>query len=169
MCTSNVTKELEACARANFEYSDRILNLAYNDLATKLSPADKGVLVQAEKEWLAYKDATCQGAYDVTSPGAEVGIDKWTCLDQITRAWTEEIQYLDTGIGALGFYKALDIVPTLYENGLREKFTSKLTDIFSKKEDKNWHSYVEANCKLAVARVHEDKSDCIARQVFYRY
>ena len=49
MCTGNVTKELEACARVNFEYSDKNLNLAYDDLARKLSAADKGILVRTEK------------------------------------------------------------------------------------------------------------------------
>ncbi|WP_080404694.1 lysozyme inhibitor LprI family protein [Burkholderia ubonensis] len=169
MCTSNVTKELEACARANFEYSDRILNSAYADLATKLSASDKGVLVRAEREWLTYKNATCQGAYDATSPGEEAGIDKWTCLDQITRARTDEIQLLNTGIGALGYYKALDIVPKIYEAGAREKFVSKLVDIYSKSDDKNWRSYVDDNCKLSASRVRDEKAECIARQVFYRY
>src|ERR1700761_1507358 len=169
MCIGNVTEELEACAKANFEYSDQILNLTYNDLAAKLSPADKSALIQAEKAWLAYKDSTCQGAYNATSPGDEAGIDKWTCLDQITRARTGEMQYLKTGIGELGFYQALDIVPKLYEGGSRDKFISKLTGIFSRSDDKNWRSYVENNCKLAVVRVHEDKSVCIARQVFYLY
>ncbi|CAM2186722.1 Lysozyme inhibitor LprI N-terminal domain-containing protein [Paraburkholderia sacchari] len=169
MCTSNVTEELEACAKENFEYSDRILNLTYNGLATKLSPDDRRILNEAEKAWLAYKNATCQGAYHATSPGEEAGIDKWTCLDQITRARTEEMQYLNTGIGVLGFYKALDIVSRLYEGGSREMFISKLTDIFSKSDDKSWRAYVENNRKLAVAKLHEDKSVCIARQVFYLY
>lgn len=169
MCTSNVTKELEACAKGNFGYSDHILNLAYRDLATKLSDTDKGVLHRAENEWLAYKEATCQGAYHATSSGEEAGTDKWTCLDQITRARTEEIQFLNTGIGALGFYKALDVVPKLYEVGSRDKFISKLTDSYVKDDNQNWRSYVEDNCKLAVSRVHEDRSDCIARQAFYRY
>lgn len=169
VCTSNVTKELAACARANFEHSDRNLNLAYNDLSEKLSGTDKGILVRAEKEWLAYKEATCQGAFDATSPGEEAGIDKWTCLDQITRARTEEIQFLNTGIGALGFYKALDVVQKLYEAGSRDRFISKLMDVYVKDDNKNWRSYVEDNCKLAVFRVHEDRSDCIARQTFYRY
>ncbi|MFG0429686.1 lysozyme inhibitor LprI family protein [Serratia liquefaciens] len=169
MCTSNVTKELEACAKENFEDSDKNLNLAYKDLAEKLSATDKGILVRAEKEWLAYKESTCQSAFDITFPGEEAGIDKWTCLDQITRARTEEIQYLNAGIGALGFYKALDVVPKLYEAGSRDKFISKLTDAYAKEDNKNWRAYVEDNCKLAVSRVHEDRFACIARQTFYRY
>lgn len=130
MCISNVTEELAACARENFEYSDRILNLTYNGLAAKLSHADKGIFVETEKAWLAYRDSSCQGVHDATSLGEEASIDKWTCLDQITRARIEEIQYLNAGIGALGFYKAIDIVSRLYEDGSREKFISKLTDIF---------------------------------------
>lgn len=169
MCTSNVTKELEACAKLNFAYSDRILNSTYSDLSVKLAPADKGLLVRAENKWLAYKEATCQGAFDATSPGEEAGIDKWTCLDQLTRARIEEIEYLNTGIGALGFYKALDVVPKIYEGGSREKFISRLVDLYTKSDDRDWRSYVDDNCKLAVSRVHEDKSDCIARQAFYRY
>ena len=169
MCTSNVTKELEACAKANFDYSDKALNIAYNDFAAKLPAADKGILVRSEKEWLAYKEATCQGAFDATSLGEEAGIDKWTCLDQITRARVEEIQYLNAGIGALGFYKALDVVPKLYEGGSRDRFFAKLMDAYTKDENKNWRAYVDDNCKLAVSKLNEDRSDCVARQAFYRY
>jgi uncharacterized protein YecT (DUF1311 family) len=169
MCTSNVTKELEACAKENFEYSDKNLNSAYNDLAAKLSATDKGLLVRAEKEWLAYKAATCQGEFDATFPGEEAGIERWTCLDQITRARVEEIQYLNSGIRALGFYKALDLVPKFYEGGSRDKFIEKLVAVYTKDDDKSWRAYVEDNCKLAVSRAHESNSDCVARQAFYRY
>ncbi|KGC70121.1 hypothetical protein DP57_5996 [Burkholderia pseudomallei] len=169
MCTSNVTKEIEACARKNFEYADSVLNSAYADLASKLSAADRGVLVRAEREWLAYRVATCQDAYDATSPGEEGGVEKWTCFDQITRARADEIQLIGTGIGALGFYKEMDVVPKLYENGAREKFVSKLVGIYSESDADNWRSYVEDNCKLSSSRLHDNKSECVARQVFYRY
>jgi uncharacterized protein YecT (DUF1311 family) len=169
MCSSNVTKELEACAKGNFEYSEQILDSTYNDLSAKLSAGDKNLLIRAEREWLAYKKSTCQGAFNATSPGEEAGIDKWTCLDQITRARIEEIQYLKTGIGALGFYKALDVIPQIYGAGSRETFISKLVNLYTKSNNNDWRSYVDDNCKISISRVHDNKSDCIARQTFYRY
>jgi uncharacterized protein YecT (DUF1311 family) len=169
ICTNKITKELEACAKDNFDYSDKILNISYKKLAIKLSAGDSETLVRAEKEWVAYKDTTYDGAFSATSPGEEAGIDKWTCLDQITRARIEEIQYLNSGIGALGFYKALDVIPKLYEDKSRIQFIEKLVEKYGEDENESWSAYVDENCKLAVSRLHEEKSDCIARQSFYRY
>jgi uncharacterized protein YecT (DUF1311 family) len=169
MCAGSITKEIEACAKKNFDDSDETLNTAYNELAKRLNSSDRRTLIRAEKEWLAYKETTCQEAFDETFPGDEAGIDRWTCLDQITRARIEELHYLNAGIGALGFYKAMDLLPKLYEDGSSEKFVSKLLDIYGKDSNRNWHSYVDDNCKLAVSRLHGSHSECIARQEFYRY
>jgi uncharacterized protein YecT (DUF1311 family) len=107
LCNSKITRELEACARNNFELSDKQLNGAYRTLASKLQREDAQMLLTAQRAWVAYKEKTCQGAYDATSPGEEAGIDKWTCLDEITKTRLRELQYLESGAGLAVFFMPL--------------------------------------------------------------
>ena len=169
LCNSKITRELEACARNNFELSDKQLNGAYRTLASKLQREDAQMLLTAQRAWVAYKEKTCQGAYDATSPGEEAGIDKWTCLDEITKTRSRELQYLESGAGLADFFHAADVVSEYYENGSRNRFIAKLADKALLKDDPNWNLYVAENCKLAVSRFSEEKQDCMARQIFYRY
>ncbi|CAE6793344.1 lysozyme inhibitor LprI family protein [Paraburkholderia aspalathi] len=169
LCNSKITRELEACARNNFELSDKQLNGAYRTLASKLQREDAQMLLTAQRAWVAYKEKTCQGAYDATSPGEEAGIDKWTCLDEITKTRLRELQYLESGAGLADFFHAADVVSEYYENGSRNRFIAKLADKALLKDDPNWNLYVAENCKLAVSRFSEEKQDCMARQIFYRY
>ncbi|MCP2090346.1 UNVERIFIED_ORG: uncharacterized protein YecT (DUF1311 family) [Paraburkholderia sediminicola] len=169
LCNSKITRELEACARNNFELSDKQLNGAYRTLASKLQREDAQMLLTAQRAWVAYKEKTCQGAYDATSPGEEAGIDKWTCLDEITKTRLRELQYLESGAGLADFFHAADVVSEYYENGSRNRFIAKLADKALLKDDPNWNLYVAENCKLAVSRFSEEKQDCMARKIFYRY
>ncbi|MEX3899159.1 DUF1311 domain-containing protein [Paraburkholderia sp. JPY432] len=168
-CTGGVTFDLEACAKINFEESDKYLNSNYKSLFATLSEGDRDVLVKAQRKWVSYKESTCQGAYDATFPGEEAGIDKWSCLDQITRARKRELEYLKSGIGGDEFFRAADIVSKFYEHGKRENFISKLVNEFSKDSDSKWREYVSNNCALAISRVHDQKDQCVARQEFYKY
>ncbi|CAE6825650.1 hypothetical protein R75465_06032 [Paraburkholderia aspalathi] len=169
LCNSKITRELEACARNNFELSDKQLNGAYRVLASKLQREDAQMLLTAQRAWVAYKEKTCQGAYDATSPGEEAGIDKWTCLDEITKTRSRELQYLESGAGLADFFHAADVVSKYYENGNRSRFIDKLADRALVSDDPNWNLYVAENCKLAASRFSEEKQDCMARQSFYRY
>lgn len=169
LCTSKITRELETCARSNFEVSDRQLNSAYKMLASRLQGGDAQTLLKAQRAWLAYEEKTCQGAYDVTSPGEESGIDKWTCLDGITKNRTRELQYLESGTGLDDFFHAVDVVAKYYESGDRGRFIDKLAARALVDDEQDWNSYVTENCKLAASRLSEEKKDCMARQTFYRY
>lgn len=61
------------------------------------------------------------------------------------------------------------MVSEYYENGSRNRFIAKLADKALLKDDPNWNLYVAENCKLAVSRFSEEKQDCMARKIFYRY
>jgi uncharacterized protein YecT (DUF1311 family) len=167
-CTSNVTRELETCAKINFEESDKDLNIAYKNLLSTLPQRDTDTLTKTQREWISYKETVCQGAYDATFPGEEAGIDKLSCLDQITRARKRELDYLNSGIGGDDFLQAADIVSRFYEHGNRENFISRLVSEFSKDSDAKWHAYVSDNCASSAFRIHDQTDECIARQEFYR-
>jgi uncharacterized protein YecT (DUF1311 family) len=168
-CTSSITRELETCAKNNFEESDKSMTVAYRNLAGALSAGDKTILLKTQRAWILYKQATCQGAYDATFPGEEAGIDKWTCLNEITRARKHELEYLSSGVGGDEFFRAADKVSKLYEHGNRGNFVSKLVNEFSKESDAAWHEYVINNCILATSRVQDARDECVARQQFYNY
>lgn len=169
LCSSNVTSELGECARGNFKSADQYLNESYRRLAGKLAGDDKKMLLDAQRSWITYKEKICQGAYDATAPGEEAGIDKWTCLAEVTKTRARELQYLDSASGAADFVHAVEVVSKYYEGGDREKFVNKLADDALRNDDKNWSLYVMENCKLAASRLNEDKKECMARQSFYRY
>ncbi|SAK63550.1 hypothetical protein AWB77_02283 [Caballeronia fortuita] len=169
MCDSNITRELEDCAKSNFDLADQVLNKRYREVTSKLPELDRTLFINAQKEWIKYKETTCRGAYESTSPGQEAGIDRWTCLDQMTRTRTNEINYIDTGIGADEFYRALDVVARYYEQGDRNRFITKLVADLAKDENRDWQMYVRDTCALAVRRTREEKDTCVARQQFYRY
>ncbi|SEB00741.1 lysozyme inhibitor LprI family protein [Paraburkholderia sartisoli] len=169
LCNSNVTRELEACAKSNFESSDVQLNIKYKTLFSKFSGRNKDMLINSQREWIQYKEKSCQATYDATNPGEEAGIEKWTCLDNLTKIRTKELQYLDSGSGMDEFFHAVDIVSKFYEAGDRNKFIDKLADKASSKGDPIWNFYIVENCKLAASRLHEEKKDCMARQGFYLY
>jgi uncharacterized protein YecT (DUF1311 family) len=169
LCTGNITHEIEVCAKNNFEEADGILNENYKSLVSRLSSQQRQMLVNAEREWAKYKDMTCQGAYDSTNPGEEAGIDKWSCLDQITRTRNRELVFIDVGIGSDDFFKSAEIVAKFYENGNENRFIDRLVNKENENDDASWASYVKLNCALAVVRIHEDEKTCVARQYFYRY
>ncbi|QAU24625.1 DUF1311 domain-containing protein [Dyella sp. M7H15-1] len=169
LCNGKTTHALEECAQSNFKLSDDQLNVFYKDFSSKLSRDQKALLVDAQREWIKYKESTCQAAYDATSPGEEAGIDKWTCLDEVTRARINELHYLDSGIGGDSFLHAVDVVAKLYEGGNRDRFIEKLSKQPASKDDQHWGAYVSKNCILAVQRLHEERNLCVARQNFYSY
>lgn len=169
LCNSNGTRELETCAKENLESSDKKLNLAYKDLASKLSGKNKEALLYSQRGWISYKDKYCQSVYDYTFPGKEAGIEKFTCLDSLTKTRTKELNYINSGSEMDDFLHAADVVSQLYEGGDRSKFIEKLVDRASTNDDPDWTYYITKNCKLTAIRLHEERKDCMARQGFHRY
>ncbi|WP_408337661.1 lysozyme inhibitor LprI family protein [Paraburkholderia sp. RL17-337-BIB-A] len=94
-CDSIITRDLERCAKENFESSDRKLNVAYRTLGPRLSPQQREMLLASQREWIIYKDKSCRSVYNGTAPGEEAGIEKWTCLDELTKTRLRELQYVD--------------------------------------------------------------------------
>ncbi|AQV94903.1 DUF1311 domain-containing protein [Cupriavidus necator] len=169
LCAGNVTRKLEECARRNFESSDKKLNDVYRLLIGGLSGPERQALRNSQREWIKYKDKMCQGAYVSINPGNEAGIEKFICLNEITKSRTKELWHIDTASGISDFMHAVDIVSRYYEDGDRNKFLDKLAGDGSASDDKAWSSYVSENCKLTATRFREEKRECVARLNFYRY
>lgn len=100
-CNSKITRELTLCARSNFELSDKRLNIVYNQISLKISGKEKEVLIGSQRKWIIYKEKLCKSAKNQTISGEESEIEKWTCLDDITKTRTKELKYIqsDSGMG----------------------------------------------------------------------
>jgi uncharacterized protein YecT (DUF1311 family) len=169
LCDGTITQEIQACTEKNFSYSDRVLTENYKSLLSALPDQQKPTLIGAQRNWIKYKEKSCQSAFEATYPGDEAGIDKFVCLNQITRDRARELKLIETGVGSSEFFRAVSVVAKIYENGNENSFIEKLNLLAKSDDNKYWVSYVNKNCDLAVARTHEERTTCIARQYFYRF
>lgn len=84
--------EMEACAGKSLDAADRKLNAIYTKLMKQLGSADKRKLRQAQRAWIAYRDAQC--AFNAS--GSEGGTIQPTiildCKEDLTNA---QIEILD--------------------------------------------------------------------------
>jgi len=167
-CDGNITRELEACARENFYLSDKNLNAEYRAVWLKLEAKDKDNLRDTHRLWIKYKITYCQKAFDEVSPGEEAGIDRWACLDRTTDVRLREMQYIDSKIDMRSFFQALTFIAQTYEQGDIGKVVKKLKDLPSAAGDRDWTSYVEANCEMTYSLLREEKDICVARQNFFK-
>jgi uncharacterized protein YecT (DUF1311 family) len=168
ICNSSVTSELEACAKSNFSEADKKLNAEYKELVAALPASERSRLVDAQRDWIKYKDSYCQAAFEAASPGEEAGIDKWSCLESVTRVRTKELKYIQSATDVEDFYHAIAFIADAYEGGSKGKVIDKLSAASKSGEDHAWTSYVQKNCQLTASRLHEEHKVCVARQNFYR-
>nr|WP_249203630.1 lysozyme inhibitor LprI family protein [Burkholderia ambifaria] len=167
-CNGQTNAELTDCAQTNYEAADKILNRSYNDFLGKSTAPEKQNLIAAQRAWVTYKEKYCNAAFDATTPGAEASIDKWTCLTSVTEARTNEIRYLESSIGMDDFRRSLAVMANLYENGDTTKVIYKLTKNTSDGNNPNWVKYVDLNCKMTAAKLHEERNVCTARLNFFK-
>lgn len=83
------------------------------------------MLIGSQRKWIIYKEKLCKSAKNQTISGEESEIEKWTCLDDITKTRTKELQYIQSDSGMGDFFHAVDIVSKLYEGGDRNRFIDK--------------------------------------------
>lgn len=167
-CTSQITREIEACTKKNAQESDDALNKEYTYLMRKFSADDRRLLLETQRYWIAYRDQYCQAAFDATSPGEEAGIDKWSCIDEITSTRTQELRYIDSSYTMKDFRSALRIMADQYEHGDLEKVINKLDKGVSGSSDPVWLKYVSANCEMTKKKLGEENNVCVARMNFYK-
>ncbi|MCO8644077.1 DUF1311 domain-containing protein [Burkholderia multivorans] len=168
VCDGQTNAELTNCAQRNYEAADKILNKSYNEFLSKATPPERQNLIATQRAWVAYKEKYCDAAFDVTSPGAEASIDKWTCLTSATEVRTNEIRYLESSVGMDDFRRSLSVMANLYENGDTTKVISKLIKSTPDGNNPNWVKYVDLNCKMTAAKLQEERNACTARLNFFK-
>lgn len=74
------------CFDKAFKAADRELNDLYGRIQKILDPGELKGLLQAERLWLQYRDATCEAEYELYGGGTGGPPTRLACLEAETRA-----------------------------------------------------------------------------------
>lgn len=66
------------------------------------------------------------------------------------------------------FRRSIAVMANLYENGDTGKVITKLIKNTSDGDNPNWVKYVTLNCKMAAAKLQEERDACTARLNFFK-
>ena len=104
-CTDQTQNGLNACADAAWRRADAALNGAYREIVRRLKddPATTSLLVEAQKAWIAYRDAECGFASSANAGGSMFPMAVSMCLETITKKRAAELgAYLRCAEGDAG-------------------------------------------------------------------
>lgn len=83
---------LNRCADQEFEAADARLNTTYKALAQQLDTTSLERLKQAQRAWVAYRDAQCAFESEPSRDGSIYPMILSTCMEQATAARTSELE-----------------------------------------------------------------------------
>lgn len=84
-----VTPDIQDCIGEEYEYQDGRLNAAYDQLMKTLDAAAQTQLRDAQRQWIAERDAECAPADD---PGQGQLLEANSCSLRITAARADELE-----------------------------------------------------------------------------
>ncbi|MBA1365043.1 lysozyme inhibitor LprI family protein [Burkholderia gladioli] len=90
-CMDKATTQaaMNACAAGAYKQSDAALNSTYRALVAKLGEPGKTRLKEAQRRWLAWRDAQCAFEASSVDGGSAAPMLTSQCLDQLTQAQTK--------------------------------------------------------------------------------
>lgn len=92
---SHATTQSDAgfCARAGWELSDAELNRLWGVVKPAADRVGTGAaLLTAQRAWLRYRDATCDGERDQYAGGSIAPQIYWSCMDRLTMQRNAELR-----------------------------------------------------------------------------
>lgn len=84
--------EMNAAANAKYKIADAELNKVYKQLMAILNKNEKLLLIQAEKDWIKYRDSHCKFDASQYEGGSIQPLIYSTCLEELTRKRIVEIK-----------------------------------------------------------------------------
>ena len=99
--------EMNICAARDYDDADAALNAQWSVTYAAMAdyPGAKQTLLEAQRAWLTYRDAQCDAVGTPYEGGSIQPLVIATCLANLTRARTEELQQMlpgETGSGPEG-------------------------------------------------------------------
>jgi uncharacterized protein YecT (DUF1311 family) len=97
LCFSNISfaqtqSEMNVTANAKYKKADAELNKVYKQLMSILDQNEKPLLIQAEKDWVKYRDSHCRFDASQYDGGSIQPLIYSTCLEELTRKRIAEIR-----------------------------------------------------------------------------
>ncbi|MBB1192607.1 hypothetical protein DNC80_02860 [Flavobacterium sp. SOK18b] len=89
---SQTQLEMNKAADAKYKKADAELNKAYKQLLSILDQNDKLLLIQAEKDWVKFRDSSCKFESSQYEGGSIKPLIYSTCLEELTRKRILEIK-----------------------------------------------------------------------------
>ena len=85
-------REMNVCAKLNFEKTDQILNTDYRTIVSKLG--NKGIenLKTAQRAWIKYRDTHCDAVTNGYRGGSMEPLIQYECLKVMTEQRTESLR-----------------------------------------------------------------------------
>jgi uncharacterized protein YecT (DUF1311 family) len=87
---SNV--EYKECAYRAYQAADKKLNQVYKPIFSSLTGKEKQHLVNAQSQWIKFRDANCDFEVYQSRDGTGYGGFLSNCLERMTKARTQELQ-----------------------------------------------------------------------------
>ncbi|MGQ7944865.1 lysozyme inhibitor LprI family protein [Flavobacterium sp. WC2509] len=84
--------EMNATANANYKKADTQLNKVYKQLMAILDKNEKTLLIQAEKDWVKFRDSHCKFEASQYEGGSIQPLIYSTCLEELTEKRIAEIK-----------------------------------------------------------------------------
>lgn len=84
--------EMNETAYANYKKADAQLNKVYKQLMVLLPKDEKPLLVQAEKDWVKFRDSHCKIEASQYEGGSIQPLIHYNCLEELTRKRIAEIK-----------------------------------------------------------------------------
>lgn len=94
-CDSAQTQvELNLCAQMRFQKADQELNAVYKQLMNLLPADRKQLVVQAQRQWLTYRDTHCAIYEKLYQGGSMLPMVVSSCKEETTLSRTNELKTL---------------------------------------------------------------------------
>ncbi|MFV8331999.1 lysozyme inhibitor LprI family protein [Flavobacterium sp. GSP14] len=89
---SQTQLEMNKAADAKYKKADVELNKVYKKLISILNQSEKLLLIQAEKDWVKFRDSSCKFESSQYEGGSIKPLIYSTCLEELTRKRILEIK-----------------------------------------------------------------------------
>lgn len=84
--------EMNETAYANYKKADAQLNKVYKQLMAILTKKEKPLLIQAEKDWVKFRDSHCKFEASQYEGGSIQNLIYSSCLEELTKKRIAEIK-----------------------------------------------------------------------------
>ena len=86
------TLEMRKCASDQYQIADQKLNQTYQKLIGQLSPERKKRLIEAQRDWISFRDKTCSFESSQVLGGTAEPLFLTLCLAKVTQQRVQDLQ-----------------------------------------------------------------------------